>query len=511
MRILLLILVTVASCFCQTLTSTTQSSVGSAPSGSVSVTPTAASVFVDSIGTNVHLDFGSNAQQHFPILLTRLSTLGIRRVRTSGSSADYITKTQQLYSIAGIHTLLVVQPQLGLQATPAYWAAGTPVLVSDLVAAVGPGPIDSTEMPNEVDVFYFNLKWHPGDTSTLVNSATAAGGWGLYGVAITQDSYAAFKADPVLSGLTFLGPALGFHINGFPNNSLYGSVNYGAFHPYPYAGNTFSTPLSYGGAYQYFWGTTQPDGNLDEWPAAFNGYQPAFNPSSGPVTPMAATETGYYNGAVDYALSDADYAAYVPRLFGEYFRHGVVKTYQYDFGDDGTSAGNREDNFGMIRFDFTPKPAYNALKALITLLNDQGSVTPSPITLGVAVSPNGIFTRTQYYHDLLLRKANGDYYLMFWHEAANVATTNAGGILNPAVNLNPLPLPVALTLPAGIVSAQLYTYDANWNLAPQVLTITANQVALQATDKISVLRLSMQAPPTRSSFNGSLSGNFSLN
>ena len=37
----------------------------------------------------------------------------------------------------------------------------------------------------------------------------------------------------------------------------------------------------------------------------------------------------------------------------------------YDFHDDGTDPNNREHNFGLVHYDYTPKPAYRALKTLM--------------------------------------------------------------------------------------------------------------------------------------------------
>lgn len=55
----------------------------------------------------------------------------------------------------------------------------------------------------------------------------------------------------------------------------------------------------------------------------------------------------------------------------------VDKVFWYDYRDDGTDPADPEQNFGIIKRDFTPKKAYNAFKAMTQMLegkNPQGRV-----------------------------------------------------------------------------------------------------------------------------------------
>jgi hypothetical protein len=57
-------------------------------------------------------------------------------------------------------------------------------------------------------------------------------------------------------------------------------------------------------------------------------------------------------------ISTSAQAKYIPRLFAEYFRNGIARTFVYEFYDEGTNPADQEQNFGLINNDLTPKPAY---------------------------------------------------------------------------------------------------------------------------------------------------------
>lgn len=152
-----------------------------------------------------------------------------------------------------------------------------------------------------------------------------------------------------------------------------------------------------------------------------------------------------------------------------------------------------EHSFGLVRADFTPKPAYTALRSLIALLQDgHNSFTPGNLSYGFIPAANGSFTRTQYAHDLLLEKSDGDFFLLFWHEISDANRVDRRGtaVLGTDIDVHPSALAVTITLPVTIASATLYTYDARWKLHPEVLPIRAHRVSVMAQDNLSVLRLS---------------------
>jgi hypothetical protein len=357
-----------------------------------------------------------------------------------------------------------------------------------------------------LDIEWHNFRWHPTDPpETTICGTNNCGRWlGAYGVAYQRALYKAIKDNPYTAPIKVLGPAPGtaftspFAVDSQGGGAdLQGAADWGGCHPYATGGNGNGVPKStYDGTSYYYGYTIAPAQEIDFAPRAWDQCNSSTKSGHGTVygrIPLAPSEQGFYTGTSKGAVSEDIQAIYYPRIYAETYRHGMPRTITYRFDDLGRSDANPEGRFGLVRYDGTLKPAYVAMKSLNNLLMERGaSFTPGTLTYSVSVKPNGSFNRTQYMHDLLLEKSDGDFYLLFWHEIADVKTKNDDGsvIRGPAVDLDPLSLPVTLTFPSGIVSAQLYTYDRDYNLIPKTLALKDNQVSVNATDKISILRLS---------------------
>ncbi len=66
--------------------------------------------------------------------------------------------------------------------------------------------------------------------------------------------------------------------------------------------------------------------------------------------------------------SEAEQANLIQRVYLSYLAAGVEKIFIYDFHSDGQLPTEKEHNFGITRWDFAPKPAYNAYRELTTQL-----------------------------------------------------------------------------------------------------------------------------------------------
>lgn len=86
--------------------------------------------------------------------------------------------------------------------------------------------------------------------------------------------------------------------------------------------------------------------------------------------PLYSGEWGYpstlFGGRTDAAWKKQ--ALYAIREILINLRIGVPKTVYYDIKDDGSDPQNVEHNYGLLTENGTPKPAYNAVKALYDLL-----------------------------------------------------------------------------------------------------------------------------------------------
>jgi hypothetical protein len=97
--------------------------------------------------------------------------------------------------------------------------------------------------------------------------------------------------------------------------------------------------------------------------------------SSGRDLPLYITEMGWptYSGAS--GISQQESAAYLAQMFllarTMKFLKGI---WWYDFRDDGLDQTNKENDFGLVRPDLTPKAAFAALQTVAPMVRDALSV-----------------------------------------------------------------------------------------------------------------------------------------
>ncbi len=84
------------------------------------------------------------------------------------------------------------------------------------------------------------------------------------------------------------------------------------------------------------------------------------------------TEIGYPTSSVWPNVSPLKQAEYLARIYllGRNFPRLKLISW-YDFKNDGESSTNNEHNFGIVNFNFTPKPAYKYYKTLICETGDK--------------------------------------------------------------------------------------------------------------------------------------------
>jgi hypothetical protein len=467
--------------------------------------------FIDSTGINPSF---SSSLSNFPQVRKAMLDLGIKHMRFSQSSPQAISDMQQL-AHDGIKTMFLMDANYGVAADstfyrriPGYGDPSPGYNLHDFLVKVGPGTvIDSVEMPNEIDEAYSYSQqfWHPGDfPASHVNAdATSPLYWVNFIEACTEAAYKAVKSDPATGMVQIVGPALGKtynpgngHPNPLPPGSLYNYVDFGGFHPYPFGGN-FATPSSdvYDTIKGYYAHGNFPSVNIDKYPYAFNVCQPPFDSydANGNIVakrPMIATESGYPTSSV--GTSEALQAKYIPRLYCEYFRLGIPRTFVYDLLDN-------DQTFGIMHADFSPKPAYTALQSLIGLLKDKQDsaytfyvqklnyqIAPTPVT-GYIEPHSGMvanYDRLGLVHHVLLEKSDHVFYLLLWDEVSGEDTS-----VTPHRVIAPPPIPVTVDLPEWVKTAKIATYAADWTLSPVPTPIYRQQVHITVPDSVEVLEL----------------------
>ncbi|MBD2020513.1 hypothetical protein H6F43_09965, partial [Leptolyngbya sp. FACHB-36] len=138
-------------------------------------------------------------------------------------------------------------------------------------------------------------------------------------------------------------------------------------------------------------------------------------------------------------------------------------------------AGDQENNFGLLRVDGSPKPAFTALKNLIALLQDAG--TPiQPGTLSYSLSGD-----LAHVHHTLLQKSNGRFYLVLWQEISCFDVQQRTDVAT-------IDRPLTLTLNTAVAQATGY-YPIS-STAPAWQSSNPRQLPISVPDHPLVIELS---------------------
>jgi hypothetical protein len=345
------------------------------PSLAFGETPTrSAAAFHDSVGVSTHVVYYSTAYGNWEALLTRLEELGVRHLRdgTYANPAPQWRKfNERYYESVEYAADRGFRFNFGL-GNPGY-EAGT---LDQLIAVVG-GRLrraaEAVEGPNEFDHFVGGRRW----PKRLA--------------AYSRALYRKVKAHPSLSKLPVVGPSLVQAEGPRRVGDLSPWLDVGNIHPY--AGGAAPRP---------------------SWVAAD---RERVAPLSGPK-PVWATEAGFHN-AVNARdgqppVSERAGAIYTLRTVLEHFRAGINRTYLYEAVDFWPDPRRRNPNwnFGLLRNDMTPKPAFTALKNLLSLAGDEPRRGgPRPLRVGVRTGARDV-------RRLVLQKADGSHLVILWRLAS---------------------------------------------------------------------------------------------
>ncbi|NYH92173.1 glycosyl hydrolase [Actinopolymorpha rutila] len=139
------------------------------------------------------------------------------------------------------------------------------------------------------------------------------------------------------------------------------------------------------------------------WREGFPGYTSAADRAA---LPKVSTETGWATQGTN-SLTEEDQGRLLLALYLSQFARGYQHTFVYMLRDDPV-----QGYWGFVDPDYQPKRSGVYLHNLTSVLADAGGSAPGG---GLAYS---ISDRAPTTHDLLLRKANGDLFLVVWSEQA---------------------------------------------------------------------------------------------
>ena len=294
-----------------------------------------------------------------------LSDLGVRHVRDD----LYMNNPRQYAGIKtvsdkGIKFDLIMGNPSSPDSASAY--------VNTVATQLAPGSVESVEGSNEWDLF------GGGDPLWAVNLLSRQ-----------RELYQASKANPATANLPVLSPALAFKWNYVALGDVSPYADYANAHTYP--------------------GGYKPSNEVSQITTALRG--------SVANKPVVATEAGYHNAlntTNGHLPVPEDVAGvYIPRVLLEHYLKGEKRVYTYELIDEFDDPGktNPEANFGLLRRDLSPKPAFTAMKNLLGLVSDPGpAFTPAALPVKVSGYPSdGKYVLTQ--------KRNGQYVLLLWRDA----------------------------------------------------------------------------------------------
>jgi hypothetical protein len=389
--------------------------------------------FVDSVGVATHLAYVNTAYAQWSTVLSKLQAMGVRHLRDGFSNwpswAQYFGEHQALASL-GIKTTYVVPLDL----------TTTPQILESFASQVR--DMEAIEPPNECD------------------AVPNCGGGGLLGVSNVISFLPTLQAAGQNLNVPVLGPS-------FTRAEAYAA-----------AGN-IASQISYNNLHVYFggrnpgtigWGGGDAQGNSY---GSFAWWIDQANLDA-PNVPDIITESGYVafpQTVFPYTIPESVEASYTPRTFLLAFNHGIKRTYAYELVDEITSPG-----YGLLRDDLSEKPAFTAVKNLMSTLSDPGA--------GFSTGKLGYFVggADSTLAHTLLQKRDGSFWLVLWLEQSSYdETTNTPTPVTPQN--------VTLQVNGGAVVKQLVKFDSYGNASTVDVSGSGSTLPFTVSDQISIVKI----------------------
>jgi hypothetical protein len=410
----------------------------SSPGSAAATQALASDSVVDQIGVDIHLSFFNTPYNKFDTLVRpALAELGIRHVRdgalTAGNSGALNTYYKRLSALAadGIKSSLVT------------FDATTPAYVTDLaklddVYNQAGRAVEFFEGSNEP-----NLKKNPE--------------WANIGRERQKALYQAAHGNPDLSGVAVIGPSP-WGPSAQQLGDISADVDFGNWHIYS------------GGQYPEATGKASLSDYQEEARALYSG------------KPVVASEAGYHSAmnvptGKHRPTPEKTIAKYLPRLILWDLKNGVVRTYVYELIDSFNKGdADPESNFGLMRYDGSRKPAFNAIKNLIGIFSDQGAV-PHPQALDWSMT-----NRDDAVQSMVFQRSDGSFLLALWLGVAAWDPDQRTEIASKSVSSD-------IILPATINKATALEFTDEGTVVSREAVIEGHRLSLTLKDTLTVIRL----------------------
>jgi hypothetical protein len=409
--------------------------------------------FVDSMGINVHMEYGNTPYKNYAAINERLLSLGMRHFRDEINDADpsFVSELRRIgelgYTLCGLIEGGNDYPPLGTKLEASAVVPMIRHLLPTIVAVEG---------PNEPDNSSFAYDGVPYPQGAINES---------------EDLWKIVKGSLETRALPVVVMS-----EGNPENF----TQLAAITPPPidYA--------TYGNMHAY-----QAGGVGDHLLARL--YIPYSRDLTGSDR-LWTTEMGYHNNTQylsdeeQQGVSQRASAIYLPIAFLSGFNHGVMRTFCYELIDESydpdLESGSGEGHYGLLNYDGSPKPAYSALKNLIALLRERKVKDFQPGSLRIDFS--GAPSTMGY---TLLEKSSGHYYLALWNDIKVYRTATSAS--DPGKDLYPPSVAVTLRFsapqtfvvyapndPSGVNPTNAYT-----------ISVTTHSIQLELPAKVLLIKI----------------------
>jgi len=401
--------------------------------GDAGVQAFAADDFVESIGVNTHVSSGLYASR-FAEVRKLLGASGIRHVRDELRPANDIPRWRGLYDSFGIRSHLLVSP-----------ATNSPAEMVLYLRDLGVARVSAIEGQNEGDSDWFRAQ------------PQARPDWATATVAYQRAIHGVLRANYGADVLPLVSPSV---IDWKPGDVrlIRDAAPYCdavAIHSYVQHGEHPETSDDY---------------------AAISWYLRAMRDAFKPGAPAMATETGYCTAIRprSSAVSEAAAGLYLPRLLLNNFASGVRRTFLYEFLNEGPDPNDGEQNYGLLRADLTPKPAYTAISRLIAALADRGPrFTPGRLDVSLEGADPAV-------RSLLFGKRDGGFILALW-----LAVPGWDPVTAKDIAVAPRAVDVTVARPLASAAAMVLNDGGGWS----ALGVGHGPWRVMARDQVTLLKL----------------------
>jgi hypothetical protein len=392
---------------------------------------TSAAAFVDSVGVQTHFNYIDTPYANWQLVINEITRLGVHHVR------DALPMTSPLI---GRHRQLVAHE---IRCTCGFAFDKNVTAQSIVNAARSASDVEALEAPNECD------------------AGTNCGGGGEIGIANVTALLPVLGSAARILQVPLIGPS-------FTRREAYAST--GPITKWVAANNLH---VYFGGRYPGTegWGDGDAQGNrygsLAWWLD-----QSQLN---APGLPIEITETGYESfdhpirpGTIPFDVE----AKYLLRTLLLAWNRGVRRTFIYELLDEFPGSG-----YGLLRHDLTEKPAFLALRNLLSILHD------SPMSAKAGSLRFSMKSTDPSLSHTLLQKADGSYDLILWLERNGYNDSiPRGEVLSPSES-------VSLKFDPKLGISQVISFNEDGSTKTEGLSTTPSTLLLNVTDRITILKI----------------------